>query len=79
MSWGDGLWENIAILHETAGMPIEPGPLKLHCKHCGDPYHVEDEDRDYPGHCIGCAEWFRDLDRQDAVVFAAEEPPSHRR
>jgi hypothetical protein len=121
--WGDGMWENIAILHETAGLPIEPAPLDIayaqwvgkrleasplltdeqiadqervmveaygpdwfkpytdaltpKCRHCGDPFDFTDEDPEprYRNLCIGCAEWFKDLDRQDALVIAHEDAP----
>jgi hypothetical protein len=73
--WGDGMWENIAILHETAGLPIEPGPLTPKCRHCGDPFDFTDEDPEprYRNLCIGCAEWFRDQDAQDALVITHEK------
>jgi hypothetical protein len=90
-SWGDGLWENIAILKETAGMSLEPAPLHVssadldardhhtplnlkglkvspRCTHCNDPYLEADSDPEYMGLCEGCAEYFRDLDRQDELV-----------
>jgi hypothetical protein len=76
-NWGDTLWEDLLKLRETDGMPIEPGPLELRCQHCKDAYPVEDEDRRYPGLCLGCREYFADLDRQDELIQAHDNRPSN--
>ncbi len=78
-NWGDSLWDNIAILQETADLPTEPGPLSPTCLHCHDPYDRTDEDTNprYYGLCLGCAEWFKVLDRQDDLVIAHETFPWH--
>lgn len=88
-NWGDDdMWFNLARLAETDGLPIEPAPLNLPgvrvspvCRHCHDPYDSVDEDTNprYAGLCIGCAEWFRDLDQQDDVAMAHEDPAPHMR
>lgn len=81
MAWGDDMWTGLAQLAETEGLPYEPPALTPMCRHCGDPYDFSDEDTNprYWHLCIGCAEWFRDLDRQDELVIAHEDPPSHLR
>lgn len=81
MAWGDDMWTQLAELEATEGMSIEPSALRRYCMHCHDPYSAIDEDSNprYSGLCIGCAEWFRDLDRQDELVIAHEDPPSHLR
>jgi hypothetical protein len=72
------MWEGLAELDETAGLPIEPSGLTPTCRHCGDPYDLIDEDTNprYGNLCAGCSEWFKDVDRQDELIIAHEDPPS---
>ena len=69
------MWEGLAELDATEGLPIEPGARTPICRHCGDPYNWTDEDTNprYSDLCTGCAVWFRDLDRQEELVITHED------
>ena len=75
------MWEGLAELDATEGLPIEPAGRLWICNHCQQPYPWLDEDENprYQGLCIGCAEAARDMDVADALIISHEDPPNHLR